>query len=234
MGARTNPVARCKTAFRAAVLAAAVLLLAWGCCGNPSIKIGRIADFLNGVISISIELSLSTFATMTFDGDFGAWAAIPEFSTDEITADLSAAAFFHSKMSFDVDYDAADEGIELLGADDAALSRPLFFASWRGDKYTADSGVCYLGWVDEDEVRLAASWCGEDEGVMYCSMHASGYGVLSCELCEAGSACVTCDMGGELNACLPTKISGSIDIDVDIDIDIDVDVDVGIGECGGS
>ena len=163
-----------------------------------------------------------------FDGDFASWAEIPAFPVDEIETDLESAAYMGNvaPFRFDMDYDAADEGVSLLVALDAALRPLVVFASWRGDKYTADKGVCYLGWVEGGTARLAATWCGKGAGVMYCAMPASGEGAPTCELCDsADGACAACSMGGRLDSCLPKEsIAGSVDLDVDIDFDLDGDL----------
>jgi hypothetical protein len=221
-------------AIRAAVLLAAALLLAWGCCDGARIKLSRIADFLSGVVEISIDLSMDEFVSASFDGNFAAWAEIPAFSVDEIETDLTAALYATGSASFDMDNDAAAESVVVLAADDdSTFVAPIFFASWRGDKYTADKGVCYLGWVDETQVRIAATWCGDATGVMYCTTSKSGQGAPECDLCEASSgACAACDLDGRMTSCLPPKpLSGSIDIDVDIDLDVDFDVSAGAEAC---
>jgi hypothetical protein len=223
---RTRRIASCAAAL------AAALLLAWGCCVGATIKIGRIGDFLNGVIAVSAEVSIDAFTSFSFDGDFAAWADIPAFAVDAIEADLSTAVYTSGEASLDIDYDAADEGLALLAADDPALSEPMLFAAWSGDKYTMDEDVCYLGWLDANSVHIAAGRCGDGTGVMYCWRPDNGMGDPYCELCESGG-CAPCDMTGDLDDCLPpAPSSGSIDLDVDVDIDIDIDIDVDNGTGG--
>lgn len=214
-------------AIRATVLLAAALLLAWGCCDGLRVKLSRVGDFLQGIIDLSGSVSIE--GSSSFGGDFAAWADIPAFDEGEIEFDLTGAVYFEGSDELDVDYDAADEELALLRADGAVI-----FAAWRGDKYTADKGVCWLGWVEGGEAKLAAAWCGDDAGVMYCGMPTSGQGEPTCDLCESSSgACAACDMDARLSACLPPKpTSGSVDVDVDIDIDIDVDMDLDEETCG--
>lgn len=223
-------------AIRAAVLLAAALATTWGCCDDPRINLSRIGDFLNGVLDLSLDLSIDELVSFSFDGDFAGWAGIPAFSTDEIEVDLTAAAYFEGDASFDIDLDALKEDVRLIAADVTGSAVPVLFATWRGDKYTADKGVCYLGWVDETRLVLAATWCGDDSGVMYCWRPDNGMGDPSCELCETSTGgCTGCAMNERLTACLPPKpasIDVDVDIDIDIDIDIDMDMDVGGDTCG--
>jgi hypothetical protein len=214
-------------------LAAAASLAAWGCCDGLSIRLSRVADFLSGVVSVSGEVSAEFsssdpgLATASFDGDFASFADIPAFPADQIETDLSAAAYLGRHAARDVDCDAAEEDMTVLYADVASPAADVVFASWSGDAYTADKGVCYLGWVEGGEARLAASWCGDDSGLMYCSMPtAAAVAAPTCELCDSESgACAACDMGGRLFSCLPPKsVSGGIDIDIDIDFDHDGDL----------
>lgn len=228
MGNQVNPKAGAATAL---ALAAAVAALAWGCCDGLSIRLSRMADFLGGVIDVSAEVSADVSGAglvgVAFDGDFAGFADIPAFPAGEIAADLSGAAWSGGGGSFDMDYDAAREDVALLAAQGGALASPLVFASWRGDRYTADKGVCWLGWVEGAEARLAASWCGDETGLMYCEMPTVEGATPACELCDAETGgCAACDMGGRLKSCLPEKsVSGSIDIDIDIDFDHDQDVE---------
>ena len=213
-------------AFRAATLAAAAGALAWGCCDGLSLRLSRMADFLSGVIDLSAAVSVSGLASATFNGDFATWADVPAFPAGEIDLDLTGAAWVGGSEKRDMDYDAAKEKVTLLAAQGGALAAPAVFATWRGDRYTADKGVCYLGWVDGALVRLAAAWCGDESGLMYCEMPSSGTGAPSCELCDAETgACNACDMHDREKSCLPPKsVSGGIDIDIDIDFDHDQDV----------
>lgn len=213
---------------------AAALLLAWGCCAGVSLKLGRVGDFLSGVVEISGSVSVDAMVSSSFDGDFAGWADIPAFSAEEFDIDLSGAVYFEASHSFDVDYDAAAEDLRLLAADDPdVLGEPAIFAAWAGDKYTADAGVCYVGWVGATEVHLAASWCGDDGGVMLCDMPSGAAAGPTCRQCLGGSSCTDCDMGGDMEDCLPpAPSSGSVDLDVDVDIDIDIDIDVDLGVGG--
>jgi hypothetical protein len=212
--------------IRAAAKVAAAALLAWGCCDGLSLRLSRMADFLFGVIELSAEVSASGLASVTFSGDFAGFADIPAFPADEVDLDLTGAAYVGGSAKRDVDYDAAKEKVTLLVAQGGALAAPAVFAKWHGDRYTADKGVCYLGWVDGPLVRLAATWCGDESGLMYCEMPSNETGAPSCELCDAETgSCAACDMGDREKACLPPKsVSGGIDIDIDIDFDHDQDV----------
>jgi hypothetical protein len=217
-------------------LAAATSILAGSCCDGLSIRLSRIFDFLSGVGEISAEVSASDtgFETVSFNGDFATWSNIPAFPADEIGVDLTSATYLGGSAKHDVDFDASRENVTLLVPVDAALAPLTVFASWHGDKYTADKGVCYLGWVDGTEIRLAATWCGDDSGLMYCAMPDTKAGTPWCELCDAeDGTCAPCPMSGRLDSCLPPKsASGSIDIDIDIDIDFDHDPDVWIDADG--
>jgi len=213
-------------------LLAAVALSA--CCASGSIGLGRIADFLSGVLEVSLETSSSGYVTYALSGSLGGWADIPSLDEARLELDLSAATWADRFVDYDVDYDAVDEALRLLRAETgAAAGGELVFVSWSGDAYTADKGVCYLGWVGEDETVIAASYCGETTGAMYCSMNRGAQGKAECESCDETGDCAACDLTKSLEACLPPEESGaSLDIDVDIDIDIDIDMDIDMDGSG--
>ncbi len=204
------------------------LLLASACCDSGSLRLGRISAFLSGVFEVAFELEIDGYVSFSFDGDTGDWAQIPEFDDTRIVIDLSAAAFSRRQVAYDVDWDAIDESLGLLLAQDIGPSiSDLLFIRWRGDSYTADKGVCYLGWTEHGEVKIAASRCNDDIGVMYCRMNQWSDGPAICESCYTGQSCELCDMEESLGKCLPHDSSGSsVDLDVDVDIDIDIDMDV--------
>jgi hypothetical protein len=210
-----------------AILALAATLATSACCRDLSLGLGRVRDFLSGVLDLSLTVDAGVFVSSSFSGSFDAWADIPLFDSGEISTDLSAATWAEALIEVDIDLDGLAEDARLLLPEGVATGgNRLVFVSWRGDAYTVDKGVCYLGWVEGGRVELAASRCGEDLGVMRCSMPTAGGGALSCRLCPASGSCAACDTGGDLDDCLPEKEGGgSIDIDVDIDADIDADID---------
>ena len=222
---------------RAAVFALTTAAFAAGCCDGLSIRLSRMVDFLSGVVGISgsvsadVAASDSAFASVVFSGDFAGFADIPAFPSDEVETDLSGATWLGGGVAFDMDYDASDEDVTVLFADVPSPGADVVFSSWRGDAYTADKGVCYLGWAESGEARLAATWCGEESGLMFCSMPAGVAGAApSCERCDAQTgSCTACDMSDRLKSCLPKKsASGSVDIDIDIDIDFDHDGELSV------
>ncbi len=205
------------------------LLLAAACCTNGDLRLGRISAFLSGVFEVAFELEIDGYISFDFDDDLGDWAQIPAFDDARIETDLSAAAFSRNNLvKYDVDWDAFDEPLELLLAQDIGSGiSDLLLVQWRGDAYTADKGVCYLGWTEHGEVKLAASHCDDDIGIMYCRMNQWSDGPAVCESCYTGQSCTLCDMKESLGKCLPDDSPGSsVDLDVDIDIDIDIDMDV--------
>ena len=204
------------------------LLLVSACCDKGSLRLRRISAFLSGVFEVAFELEIDGYASFDFDGDAGDWARIPAFDGARIATDLSAAAFSRQQAGYDVDWDAVDETIRLVLAENADPDIPdLLLIQWGGDAYTADKGVCYLGWTEQGQVKIAASHCDDDIGVMYCRMSQGSDGPAICEGCYTGQACQLCDMKKSLNDCLPSSSDGSsVDVDVDIDIDIDMDIDL--------
>jgi hypothetical protein len=217
---------RPRAALCSVLLALAALLLVSACC-DLSFKLGRVKAFLSGVFELAVEGEISGWAQVEFSGDFGAFAYLPAFDDDAIETDVSTAEFSLAHVDYDVDYDASDEYISGLRAEGAGS--PVVFVFWRGDKYTVDKGVCYLGWFEGGDARLAANHCGQDNGAMYCTMPVTNEDATYCERCSGGGACESCDMGQSLSKCLPDKEEGGgadLDIDIDIDIDIDLDLDV--------
>jgi len=209
------------------VCALVVGLALAACCRDLSLSLGRVRDFLSGVLEISLTAEGSLFVSSSFSGDFRGFANIPLFDEGGIAADLSGATWQAAVLEFDVDLDGfAEETRLLLPQGVQASGSRLIFVAWRGDSYTVDKGVCYLGWPESGRVKLAASRCGKSSGVMYCSMPANDETLARCEFCPATGACGACDMTGDFDDCLPAeKISGSLDIDIDIDADIDFDLD---------
>ncbi len=183
---------------------------------------------MSGVFEVAFELHIDSYVSFDFDGDTGGWAQIPALDDARIATDLSAAEFSRSLVGYDVDFDAVDESVKLLLAQDVGSGTPdLLLIHWDGDAYTADKGVCYLGWTEQGRVKIAASHCNDDVGVMYCRMNQGSDGPVICERCYTGEACQICDMNSSLGKCLPSSSSeSSVDLDVDIDIDIDIDMDV--------
>ncbi|MFO8073163.1 MAG: hypothetical protein R6V85_14925 [Polyangia bacterium] len=213
----------------AVALLLAAALAASSCCDDLRIRLGRVRDFLSGVYELTVEVDISGFAETSFDGDVAGWARIPRLSLSEIDADLAASSYSSAQASFDVDWDASSEKIEMLAVEEAygVGARPLILMKWKGDRFTVDKGVCYLSWVEGSRIELAAAYCGESTGAMYCEMSEGYPENASCVGCDADGQCVPCKMDKRLGACLPPEEkSGSVDIDVDIDIDIDLDVDV--------
>ncbi|HUT77345.1 MAG TPA: hypothetical protein VM285_06650 [Polyangia bacterium] len=209
------------------VLALVAGLAFLACCRDLSLGLWRVRDFLSGVLDISLTVDAEIFVSTGFEGDFDDWSDIPLFDDGEIETDLTAAAYSGALFEIDLDFDGIEEKTSLILAEGAAASgnRPIFVA-WEGDSYTVDKGVCYLGWAENGDVKLAAARCGQSTGVMYCSMPQNSEDLARCELCPASGACTPCDMDGELDDCLPEKeAGGSIDIDIDIDADIDLDMD---------
>ena len=206
----------------------AVLLTAAACCVSGSIKLRRVRDFMAGVLDVTIQLDASATASYDFDGDLGGFADIPAFFDAEVEAELGADGFAAGFVEADVDFDAFEEELRLLVAEGVySGGRPLVFTSWRGESYTADKGVCYLGWCEQGEVHLAANHCGQSNGYMRCSMPEDDELLARCETCSSPGQCAECDLSKTLSKCLPEKEGGgSIDIDVDIDIDIDADIDL--------
>jgi hypothetical protein len=210
-------------------LASAVWIAA--CCESISIKLGRISDFLVGVFDISIggEVDIEGYLSVEFSGDLSAWSQIPSFDGTAVETDISAAVFSTAEVKYDVDYDAKKERIRVLRAEDGGA--PLLFLGWHGDSYTQDGDVCYLGWVEQQQVNLAAGYCKQATGAMYCRMPTANEDALYCERCPEGSACVTCEHGTKLKKCLPPEPEGfgaDLDIDIDIDIDMDIDLDMDV------
>jgi hypothetical protein len=210
-----------------AICALAAGLALAACCRDLSLGLGRVRDFLAGVLDLSLTVDAEAFGSTGFEGDFDGWSDIPLFDSGEIATDLSGAAWGEALLDVDLDLDGVAEGTRLLLPDGVSTSgNRLVFVSWRGDAYTVDKGVCWLGWAEGGSVKLAAARCGQPTGVMYCSMPAAEGGTVSCELCPASGSCAACDMDGDLDECLPEEEGGgSIDIDVDIDADIDLDMD---------
>jgi hypothetical protein len=209
-------------------------LVVSACCDHVSIELGRLRGFLSGVFELSVEIQIDGFISSEFSGDvslLGEWAFIPSFDGAEVEADVSGAAFTRAIIEYDVDKDAAKERISVLRAEGGALTLPLDFFIWNGDAWTADKDVCYLGWAEGGEVKIAASYCGETTGVMYCFMPGASEANVLCEACDTDGYCEQCSPKGSLDKCLPNKAdgSGSIDLDIDIDIDIDLDMDVDLG-----
>jgi hypothetical protein len=211
-----------KIAWRALALA----LLLSSCCVSGSIGLGRVSGFMEGVLEISADLNLEGFVDHDFAGGAGVWADVGSFDQTRVETDLSAAVFTQANIVHDVDDDVFEERISLLRAvTSAAVGGEVLFVSWTGDEYTVDKGVCYLGWLEGSEVKLAASYCEVNLGTMYCTANQSSDPRPSCETCDSDGMCIACDMGKSLDACLPPKsIGGSVDLDIDIDIDIDIDV----------
>ena len=205
-----------------------------GCCDEASLNMSRISGFLEGVVDLRTELDLSTFASLSFSGTIGSWAHVPSLSQYRIEADLSDVEYSSGSVEYDVDFDGADERIRVVETVKGS-GQQLLFASWKGDEYTLDDDVCYLGWVEGGVVKLAASPCGEDAGTMFCDQLLSGATDPDCERCNAaGLGCVDCDMSGDLNDCLPEE-KGGVDLDVDIDADAGTEVDSKAeGEAGTS
>lgn len=213
--------------LRAGLIALLAVLLVSACCDNLWIKLGRVKLYLSGVFELAVEGEISGWAEVEFSGDFGAFANLPAFDETEIETDISAAVFSLAHVEYDADYDAADERISGLRAE--GLGAPVVFVTWRGDKYTVDKGVCYLGWVEGGEIKLAANHCGQDNGAMYCYQPGASEELTYCERCTAGGVCESCDMGARLKKCLPAEEKGaSADLDIDIDIDIDIDLDLDV------
>lgn len=206
---------------------AAVALLVTACCISGSIKIGRVSGFMSGVMEVSIGFDAAGSYGTILPGGVGGWADLESFDEARITTDLSAAAFSYKVgEEYDVDLDASAEELIFLRAEtSAAVGGEMVFVAWEGDKWTVDKGVCYLGWMEEGDVKIAASYCGVDLGTMYCTAHQSNDPRPLCETCSADGMCSDCDMGKSLDKCLPPKsVGGSVDLDIDIDMDIDIDV----------
>jgi hypothetical protein len=210
----------------------ACALVVWACCNSSSIKLGRMADFLAGVFEVSFEVEVDASFSTSFDGDLAGWADIPSFDEGRVIVDLSAASFTRGQLAYDLDWDVVDEQLELRLARDGL--EDVLFIAWRGDQYTSDNKVCYLGWSEAGEATVAAAVCGEQTGAMYCTMPRGGDdGEMHCEACDESGHCLTCDPDGTVKECLPDKASGgSVDLDVDIDVDVDIDADVDLATAG--
>jgi hypothetical protein len=217
------------------VLALVLGLALAACCRDLSLGLWRVRDFLSGVLELSLTVEVEAFVPTGFSGDFDDWSDIPLFDSGEISTELSGAAWGEAWLGFDLDLDGLDEDARLLlaGGVPSSGNSPVF-VSWRGDAYTVDRGVCWLGWVEGGSVKLAAARCGQPTGVMVCSMPAGNEDLARCELCPASGACATCDMEGDLDECLPEKeAGGGVDLDIDVDIDVDIDLDMDADRSAG-
>lgn len=203
-------------------LSAAVAVSA--CC-DLSFKLGRVRGFLAGVFEVSVEVAVEGYVSVDFSGDLSAWSQISSFADVEVETDISASDFSIADIKYDVDYDASDEKIRVLRAE--GTGTPLVFLAWKGDKYTVDKGVCYLGWYEQGQAKLAAAYCKQTNGAMYCHMPPANEDAAYCEKCNGSGSCTTCDMTQSLEKCLPKEETG-VDLDVDIDIDIDIDIDLDV------
>jgi hypothetical protein len=227
---RDFPARRALTLGLIAVLAGSLVISA--CCGHISIKLGRLEGFLSGVFELSLEIQIDGFISSEFSGDLsllGEWAWIPSFDGAEVETDVTGAVFTRAIIEYDVDKDASKERISVLRAEGGSVGgAPLDFFIWNGDAWTADKDVCYLGWYEGNEAKIAASYCGETTGVMICYMSGTSTTTVFCDACDTDGFCEPCSLKESLDKCLPNKADGggSIDLDIDIDIDIDLDMDV--------
>jgi len=205
-------------------LAVAVAVVA--CC-TMEFKLGRVRAFMSGVFEVAVEMQIEGWISVDFSGDLGAFANLPAFDDGEVVTDIASDQFSLAHVEDDIDDDASDEQLSVLRATGAGA--PVTFVFWRGDAYTVDKGVCYLGWAEGGEVKLAANWCKQENGAMYCHMPGADEQLAYCERCKADGSCEACSMQMGLEECLPKKKdSGGLDLDIDIDIDIDIDWDLDV------
>ncbi|MBN2528579.1 MAG: hypothetical protein JXR76_19475 [Deltaproteobacteria bacterium] len=146
---------------------AVVLLFALalpGCCEKADLEMGRFDGFASGVLDFNVRLRADAHFSATVNGSlsgslsFEGWSDISWFTPADLGIDISAGAIFNSSprnangqlvsaVRMDMDNDAYDETVYVLKVIEPSGNTRWFY-QWKGDKYTLDKGVTYLGWTE--------------------------------------------------------------------------------------
>ena len=70
-----------------------------------------------------------------------------------------------------MDDDGIAERVRLMAFAESDPSNPTWvFASWRGDRYSFDEGMCYLLWWEGGRSELMTARCDDEEPAVHCQM----------------------------------------------------------------
>ncbi|MBN1606545.1 MAG: hypothetical protein JW940_07915 [Polyangiaceae bacterium] len=187
------------------LLALCTLAVAEACCSDYKLRVGKLGGRMDAGFDVAADVDFDWGMRFDFDFDWAGWAKISAATQATLDFDGAGSLTFKTRTTGDVDDDGVDEAVRLVAVAEDDPSEPdRVFASWEGDKYSFDQGMCYLLWWDGKRIELLGAGCDQLEPALHCVMTRGNPASLSCDVCNGHGACMECSAGQSVDDCIGT------------------------------
>jgi hypothetical protein len=169
-----------------------VLLITGSCCDEPELKLSDMDARVDFGVRASAAVDFDLGMELQFDGDFAAWSGVAASDANVSLAPLNGSAY-QQTLRLDMDDDGVTEIVRWMAFSDAGPEKPQqLLATWQGDKYSFDSGRCYLLVEQGGDARLISGDCQSTEPALVCDRSGDAR-KASCQVCDEQGTCTTCE-----------------------------------------
>jgi hypothetical protein len=180
-------------------------LVVQACCSDYKLRVGKLRGQMDLGFDVAADVDFDWDMQFDFDFDWAGWAKISAATDATLDFDFAGSLTFRTRTTGDVDDDGVDEKVRLLAvAEDDPSAPDRVFASWEGDKYSFDRGMCYLLWWEGKRIELLSASCDQIEPALHCVMTRGKEASLSCDVCNGNGACMECGAQQTVDDCIGT------------------------------
>lgn len=201
-----------------ALIGTGALLAAGACCEDHELGVGDLDGRMAFGADVTADVKFDSDAEIAWDSDasFSSWAHLGTGANGKVDLDTDGLRAYEVTQKVDIDNDGVDESVSFVAfGEDGPDDAEQVFATWHGDKYTFDSGNCYLLWSKEDTVTMLSGPCVEgDDGSLFlsCTLETGQSDDFGCAACISAEKCLTCEDGQSVASCMT---HGKQEIDYD-------------------
>ncbi|MFC1642606.1 hypothetical protein ACFL5O_07965 [Myxococcota bacterium] len=181
----------------------AVLCLIDSCCEDFRLGVPDLHTRLAFGFDVAVQAKFDSDAQFEFDWDWAGWSRIHAVGRSFLDFDADDGVTFRARTTGDTDDDGMAEEVRLVALTRTDPAHPdRVFASWVGDKYSFDEGMCYLLWWEGDRIELLTARCDRGEPAIRCRMTDGNQESLDCSACNELGECVDCSSRQAVTDCV--------------------------------
>lgn len=185
------------------MLTLSVFVAAQACCDDYKLRVGSLSGRMDFGFDAAADVDFDWDMRFDFGWDWSGWAGISAATEANLDFDWTGAGSFRTRINGDVDDDGVDEKVRLIAvAKDDPSDPDRVYATWKGDEYSFDQGICYLLWWEGRRIELLSARCDESEPALHCSMTWGNESSLSCDVCNDAGACMQCGTDQTIADCV--------------------------------
>lgn len=173
-----------------------------GCCEDFEPTLGGEYARMDLGFDLAFQVEFDWDMQTKFEGSLAVWSKIHAAVDANIAFAPEGLVAFSTSVEGDVDGDGVSEQLRLLAFADDPSHPERVFAAWEGDKYSFDTGICYVLWWQGDTVELLRAECGAQEPAVHCVLEAGDRSSLACQACNDLGVCANCEVDLSVAACM--------------------------------